>query len=219
MLRKSRLSILLVLTLLGSVIVPVKVEAAKPFTQFRFGTLNPKDATSGLMLGVRVGRDFDNQILVGFSADLFWKTYTEESVIADSVTAGGTVYSTVQREVDYKTLILPLMLTIDVQIPVQNSPIKPYFGGGIGYQLLFNKEDNFVDKISDSRFYSGFGYQFEIGAEYQMSPHTGFTLEGFYNGCKTKRDGDGESGLPTWEEVDISGFGFRVGLVLRGWGF
>ena len=216
---KGVVTISLALLILGAAAIPAYTQGAKPFTQFRFGTLNPKDAKSGLILGVRVGRDFDNMILVGFSADLFWKKYTEESEIADSVTSGGTVITTVQRDVDYTTLILPLMFTADVKIPIENSPIRPYFGGGIGYQLLFNKEENFEQDISDSRFYSGFGYQLQVGAEYEMSPHTGFYLEGFYNGCKAKRGEDSAAGLPTWEEVDISGFGFRIGLTLIGWGF
>ncbi len=215
---KLRLFILLIVVMLGNVALIAHAQA-KPFTQFRFGTLNPKDAKSGLILGVRTGRDFDNMIMVGFSADLFWKTYTEESEIDTGTTPGGTTITIVQREVEYKTLLLPLMFTADVKIPVENSPIRPYFGGGIGYQLLFNKEENFVDDVSDSRFYSGFGWMFELGAEYVMSPHTAFYLEGFYNGCKVKRDSDSEAGLPTWEEVDVSGLGFRVGLSLLGWGF
>jgi len=209
--------ILLALVVIGAAVVPAFGQA-KPFTQIRFGTLDPKDAKSGLMLGVRTGRDFDNMILVGFSADLFWRSYTQESAIADSVTPGGTVYSTVQLSVDYKTLILPLMFTADVKIPVENSPIRPYFGGGIGYELLFNRENNFEEGISDSRFYSGFGYQFQVGAEYEMSPNAGFYLEGFYNGCKAKRGASTATGLPTFEEVDISGLGFRVGVTLKGWG-
>ena len=216
--RKQWLSILLIVMIMGSVALTAHAQA-KPFTQFRFGTLNPKDAQSGLILGIRTGRDFDNMIMVGFSADLFWKTYTEESEIADSVTSGGVTVTTVQRDVEYKTLLLPLMFTADVKIPVENSPIRPYFGGGIGYQLLFNKEENFEDNVSDSRFYSGFGWMFELGAEYVMSPHTAFYLEGFYNGCKVKRSSDSAAGLPTWEEVDMSGLGFRVGLSLLGWGF
>jgi outer membrane protein W len=204
--------------ILGSAAMTAHAQA-KPFTQFRFGTLNPKDAQSGLILGVRTGRDFDNMIMVGLSADLFWKTYTEESEIADSVSSGGVTVTTVQRDVEYKTLLLPLMFTADVKIPVQNSPVRPYLGGGIGYQLLFNKEENFEDDISESRFYSGFGYMFELGAEYVMSPHTAIYLEGFYNGCKAKRSEDSAAGLPTWEEVDMSGLGFRIGLSLIGWGF
>jgi len=216
---ESRKMVVIVLALLvmGAAVVPAFGQA-KPFTQIRFGTFDPKDAKSGLILGMRTGRDFDNMILVGFSADLFWKSYTEDSPIGTGTTPGGTQVTTLQQAVDYKTLILPLMFTADVKIPVQNSPIRPYFGGGIGYQLLFNKENNFVDNVSDSRFYSGFGYQFDVGAEYEMSPNAGFYLEGFYNGCKAKRSGGTAAGLPTWEEVDISGLGFRVGVTLKGWG-
>jgi opacity protein-like surface antigen len=213
-----KLAILILALLVMSAEVVPAFGQAKPFTQIRFGTLNPKDAKSGVILGVRTGRDFDNMVLVGFSADLFWKSYTEESTIADSVTPGGVIYSTVQTSVDYKTLILPLMFTADVRIPVENAPIKPYIGGGIGYQLLFNKEDNFDLGISDSRFYHGFGYQLQVGAEYRMSPNAGFYLEAFYNGCKAKRSSSSTTGLPTFEEVDISGIGFRVGVTLTGWG-
>ncbi len=216
--KQLKLTVLLIVVILGSVALTAHAQA-KPFTQFRFGTLNPKDAQSGLILGVRSGRDFDNMVTVGFSADLFWKTYTEESEIADSVTSGGVTVTTVSRDVEYKTLLLPLMFTADIKIPLENSPIRPYFGGGIGYQLLFNKEENFEDDVSDSRLYGGFGWMFELGAEYAMSPHTAFYFEGFYNGCKVKRNSDSATGLPTWEEVDVSGLGFRVGLSLLGWGF
>jgi hypothetical protein len=209
--------LILALFVMSAAVVPAFGQAA-PFTQIRFGTLNPKDAKSGVILGVRTGRDFDNVVLVGFSADLFWKSYTKKSDVADSISAGGLVSHEKRVLVDYKTLILPLMFTADVRIPVENVPIKPYFGGGIGYQLLFNKEDNFDEGKSSSRFYSGFGYQFQVGAEYRMSPHAGFYLEAFYNGCKAKRSSGTTTGLPTFEEVDISGVGFRVGLTLTGWG-
>lgn len=213
-----KLAIFILAFLVMSAAVAPAFGQAKPFTQIRFGTLNPKDAKSGVILGFRTGRDFDNVVLLGFSADLFWKSYTKESAVSADTTIGGVHYTTLQRSVDYKTLILPLMITADVRIPVENAPIKPYFGGGIGYQLLFNKEDNFEEGISDSRFYSGFGYQFQVGVEYKMSPHAGFYLEAFYNGCKAKRSSSSDTGLPTFEEVDISGIGFRVGLTLTGWG-
>jgi opacity protein-like surface antigen len=218
MVSKRWVSIILAVVLLSTSVTPVLAQGAKPFTQFRFGTLNPNDTDAGLMLGVRTGRDFDQQVLVGFSADLFWRKYTRESSVSSDTTIGGVHYSTLQRSVDYTTLILPLMITIDVQIPVQNSPVKPYIGGGIGYELVFNKENNYDEGISDSRFYSGFGYQIEVGALYKMSPSVDFTLEGFYNGCKAKRGAGTDMGLPTWEEVDVSGMGGRIGVVLRGWG-
>jgi len=41
-----------------------------------------------------------------------------------------------------------------------------------------------------------------------------------YNGSKVKRnEKTNEDGLPSWEELDISGFGIRAGVSIVGFGW
>ena len=45
-------------------------------------------------------------------------------------------------------------------------------------------------------------------------------VDGMYNSSKVKRnEGTTEAGLPTWEELDLSGLGVRVGVSIVGFGW
>ena len=61
----------------------------------------------------------------------------------------------------------------------------------------------------------GFGWMARAGVEYALGSRSSITLEGFYNGCKVKSDRKKIAGIPSWQEVDLSGFGFKAGLRLE----
>jgi hypothetical protein len=184
-------------------------------TTFRFGQLNPKDAKSGLMLGFNHGVLVDERVDVGFSTDIFWKSYTKETLI-DATTLGTSVTeSTYMREIDFKTILLPIMATVNVRIPMEDySPVFFILGGGIGWEFLFNQEKNYTEDKEDKRFYNGFGYMLNAGVLYQIGSRSAILAELGYNGSKVSRSKDTVAGLPVWNEVNVSGFMFRVGLRL-----
>ena len=184
-------------------------------TTIRFGQLNPKDAKSGLIAGLNYGVLVDERVDVGFSADIFWKNYTKETRI-DATTLGNSVTeSTYMREIDFKTILLPVMATVNVRIPIEEySPLFFIVGGGIGWEFLFNQEKNYTENKEDKRFYNGFGYMLNAGILYQIGSRSSILAELGYNGSKVSRAKDTVAGLPVWNEVNVSGFMFRVGLRL-----
>ena len=184
-------------------------------TTFRFGQLNPKDAKSGLMIGFNHGVSVDERVDVGFSTDLFWKNYTKETLI-DATTLGSSVTeSTYMREIDFKTILLPVMATANVRIPLEEySPVFFILGGSIGWEFLFNQEKNYTEDEEDKRFYNGFGYMLNAGVLYQIGSRSAILAELGYNGSKVSRAKDTAAGLPVWNEVNVSGFMLRVGLRL-----
>jgi hypothetical protein len=50
------------------------------------------------------------------------------------------------------------------------------------------------------------------GIEYKLGSRSSIIGEGFYNSCKAKGDRKKINGMPSWQEVDLSGFGFKVGV-------
>jgi hypothetical protein len=78
--------------------------------------------------------------------------------------------------------------------------------------LLFDKYSNYRTGEKDSPKFSGFGWMARAGIEYKLGSRSSIIGEGFYNSCKAKGDRKKISGMPSWQEVDLSGFGFKVGV-------
>jgi len=183
-------------------------------TTFKVGYYNPKNAKSGILFGLNLGGSVDETVDIGFGVDLFHKSYQQESVIAESVSAGGVIEEQKQLNLDFSTTAIPLMGTINVKLGA-NMPFAYFIAGGLGYALLWNKENNYADDISEKRFYHGFTWQVGGGAMYQLGSRSYLIGEVLYNDSHLKRDkGKTENGLPVWTEVDMSGFSFRLGVRL-----
>jgi len=208
-------SILLVSCLLFS-IIPMNLSAQKlSATSLKLGFFNPKDATSGLIFGINHGYIIDETIDVGFSVDFFRKSYKKDTEIAKTVKAQDITEVTKQRDMEFTTFILPLMATANIRIPVSRiSPIFMVVNGGLGWEMMFNTEHNYIQDKKESRFYHGFGYTVNIGIMYQIGSRSAILGELGYNGCKVSRNYDVEEGTPIWDEVNISGLIFKVGLRL-----
>ncbi|MBN2088646.1 hypothetical protein JW964_03490 [candidate division KSB1 bacterium] len=182
----------------------------------KIGTLNPKDAKSGFILGFNHGMVIDERVDVGFSADLFRKTYKKDVQIASQEYAQGINEKTYQREMEFTTMVIPLMATIDLKMPLSNYRPSPflYIHGGLGWEMMFNSEKNYVDNTKESRFYSGFGYMVGAGLLYELGSRSAIIAELGYNGCRVSRDQKKVEGLPVWDEVNISGLMLRIGIRL-----
>lgn len=183
-------------------------------TTFKLGYFDPKDAKSGFLFGVNFGSAVDENVDIGIGIDFFHRNYTEEKKVAESVSPGGVVEKTIQKELEFTTTILPIMGTITVKISPEY-PLSYYIGGGLGYELLFNKERNYREGISESRFYHGFSWLVNGGVLYRIGSRSAFLGEIFYNGATVHR-GKGKTieGLPIWDEVNLSGLGVRFGIRL-----
>jgi hypothetical protein len=101
-----------------------------------------------------------------------------------------------------------------VHFPFQ-PPLGFYFGGSLAYELLFDKYTNYRTGEKDNPNFRGFGWMARAGLEYKLGSRSSLTVEGFYNSCKVKSDRKKISGIPSWKEVDLSGFGIKGGLRLE----
>jgi hypothetical protein len=188
---------------------------AQSFLTLKFGTLNPKDTKSGMIFGILSGRQIDERMDFGLSADLFVRKFTQESTVEEETT-GQTEPTIVRREIDYAVWGLPIMAQLNVHL-VPGAIVEPYIGIAGGYELLFSRERNYETDEKDSRFYHGFGWQFLIGGAYSLGMRSSIGAELFYNGATVKRrSGSDAAGFPLHEELDFSGLGVRIALRLGG---
>lgn len=181
----------------------------------KFGTMKPKGTKSGMIFGIFTGRQVDERMDFGLSADLFVRKFTQESTIKEGE-AGQINPTFVRREIDYSIWALPIMAQLNVHL-LPNVIVEPYLGIAGGYELLFSRERNYETDEKDSRFYHGFGWQVIAGAAYPLGMRSAIGVEVFYNGSIVKRrSGSDDAGFPLHEELNFSGLGARITVRLGG---
>ncbi len=198
----------------GALLVSAQALAAsgKSFT-IRGSYFAPEGADAGFSLGGSIGTQFDEVVELGVGTDVFWRNYRKTSVVAQTI-SGGIVTSTTTTLVEYNTVIVPIMLELMIKFPI--IPKFSVFGhGGLGYEFLFNKERNYLSGVSDNRFYSGFTWLVGTGVMFKLGDDSAIFAEGFYDHGKPKHNLKNPIlNLPAFEEVDLSGFGGRIGISL-----
>jgi hypothetical protein len=109
---------------------------------------------------------------------------------------------------------MPVMLELVIKVPIiWKSSVFAH--GGIGYEVLFSKEQNFSDNVSDRRLYGGFAWMLGTGVRFELGDNSALFAEGFYHNANVKRARkDIKEALPVFEQVDLSGLGVRVGIAL-----
>jgi hypothetical protein len=183
--------------------------------EIRGGYLNPKDTNAGLIFGGSYGISIDERVDLSLGLSYFHKNYTKLSHVADTNYVSGVTETTVVKELEYNTTILPITGNVNIRIPFQ-PPVYWYAGGSVTYQFLFNTEKNFEEGVSEKRTYRGWGWMARAGIEYTIGSRSSLILEAFYNFGKVKRNVERTiRGLPVWDEVNLSGLGFRAGLRLE----
>ena len=183
--------------------------------ELRGGYLDPKDTKSGLIFGGSYGIAVDERVDISLGFDVFHRNYTEDTAVADTNYISGVNETTVMRELEYNTTLLPIHADVTVRFPFE-PPLYWFFSGGITYRFLFNKELNYQEDVSEKRTYQGLGWRLRAGIEYTIGSRSSIILGAMYNIGRVKRNSsETPAGLPVWSEVDISGFGFFGGLRLE----
>ena len=180
---------------------------------FRVGYISPENAEPGVAIGGSFGSSFNDIVSLGLGTDVYWRNFTRDTQVAESVVNGVTV-STVQREVQYSTLILPIMAELNLKIPIVWN-FSLFGDGGIGFDFLRTKVQNYQDNVSEIKWYAGFAWLAGGGVMYKIGNDTDLYFEAFYKHSNVRRGlDDATEYLPTFEEVDLSGFGLRLGIAL-----
>ena len=187
------------------------------FLEFKFGKLDPEDTGAGNVYGISAGQRIDSHLWWGAAVDYFSSTYRVETIIADSV-VGGIRFREVQRELEFDTRILKLFGQISYSRRFRDSrsyksPFMYRASGSLGWELIWNHEENFVEGISRQRFFHGLGWQLSGGLGLQVSERGIVFADIYYNNSTASRNEDrDEQGLPVWEQIDVSGIGFKAGI-------
>ena len=195
--------------------------AQTPYTEFKVGYFDPEAAKPGYIFGINMGRMIDESLSWSFELNYFQKTYNKITKVEDIQHPGGEEPDVKQLELSYKTIIIPIFLKLNYEHPLgRKSPFYARGSAGIGWEMVWNKEDNYITKVHQTRFYHGFGWQGNLGIGLEISSTANLFADVMYNNSKPKRnESKNEDGLPTWEELDISGFGIRVGVSIVGFGW
>ncbi len=177
-------------------------------TTLKAGYFNPKASKSGFIFGGAYSWAVDQNVDIGIAADYFRRNHSEDSTIVQGDETLRIKY------VDLTTNIVPIYGLINIKFPA--GPGMDYFiGGGIGYEMLFRKEQTYGPNSSkNSRQYSGFKWLISAGLMYRLGYRSSFIAEAFYDGTTVSREKKNEpTGIARYE-VDLSGFGIRAGIRL-----
>jgi hypothetical protein len=177
------------------------------------GYFSPKDTKHGMLFGATLGKAFDESVDIALGLDVFHTSYTDEAEVAKTVENGITMTKTV-TSVEYSRTILPITLNVNVKVPAGR-----YFGyhfqGGLNYDLLFSKEKNYKQNVTENRSFGGLGWHGAAGIYYLIGSHSTLIANLFYDNCTVKHSLDESiEGLPVTEKVNLSGLGFKIGVVL-----
>jgi hypothetical protein len=179
------------------------------------GYLNPKDTDSGMAFGAMLITSFDEAVDFGFGFDVFQKSYSDQTHVAEIV-SGDTYVTTQKTLVDYTRTAIPLYLSLKFKIPMVRSRNYGYFlRANLSYQFLISKEKNYEMDISETRKYKGLGWQAGAGLFYRIGSRSTLFGEGILNNCVVSRDvSNPKESLPVTERVNLSGLGLRFGVEL-----
>jgi hypothetical protein len=182
----------------------------------RLGYLDPKGAKAGFVLGMDLTTQVDESVELGVTISGFRRSYQQVTSVAQQVSAGGLVEQQVQKELEFTTFFVPIMGEAIVHFGQEDFHL--FANAGLGYEMLWNKENNFIDNKQERRYYGGFAWLAGGGFQYRLGSRSAFIGEVFYHNAKVKRgQNKNTQGLPVWSQVNLSGLGFRGGLRFGLW--
>ena len=195
----------------------VDFASAQSSETLKIGGFYPEESLdNGIIFGLHLKRPVDERMDFGFSAEYFGVKSTDSTEIQkNDFTAGN-------EELEESYIMVPIFLTLDYRLII-DFPFTPFVGGGAGYILLWDKYDNYYHDSSIEEdytdLYHGFGWEAYGGIMMNISTKSVLVGEAFYTSgkpsCKEKDDEDA-IGRPTRTELDISGWGFRIGIRFKG---
>ena len=190
------------------------------YTEFKLGQLDPGDTGSGYTGGLSMGRRIDNRLWWGFEGLYFKSSYTQTTTVPDTI-LNGAVVSTKQVELDYSTTMLAFYINLSYERRFNQTSVFYYrASAGLGWEFIWHKENNYVDNVSRSRSFNTPGLYLTTGLGLGIS-QTGLIFADLVYNVGTAKTGTEatQGGLPTYDEISMTGFGFRVGINIWNLGF
>ncbi len=175
------------------------------------GYMTPEDTKAGAIFGIHYGVSADERVDLSIGLSCFHKGYSKTTEVATNTGGSGIDVTTEKKLLEYSTTMIPLMVNVTVHFPFH--PSWGFLAGGsLGYEFLFDTYTNHETQVSEKIRFKGFGWMARAGSEWAIGSRSFFNLEAFYNCCKVKGNKKTAAGIPTWNEVDVSGIGFRAGV-------
>ena len=181
----------------------------------RVSYFDPESTAAGFTFGGSAGAVFDDIVTLGVGTDVYFRNFTQDSKVATQEYIDGSSSTLNVTEIQYTTLIVPLMAELTVRIPIVWK-LSVFGHGGLGFDVMWAKEENYVEGLTDNRWYAGFAWMGGAGLSIKLGTDTSLYAEGFYKHSKVKRNRDDlTENMPVFEEVDLSGLGVRLGVALE----
>ncbi len=191
------------------------------YTEIKVGRQDPAATKPGYLFGIMMGRSVDESFSWGLEVNYFQRSYQRTTTVATVVTDDGNVINQINKELDFRTIIIPFLLKINYEHPlVPRSILYLRASAGMGWEFVWNSERNYLTGNNQTRFFNGFGWQGSLGLGMAVSSSGNLFIDLFYNNARpTRGNTRNEAGLPTWQEMDLRGFGVKVGLSFVGFGW
>ncbi len=183
------------------------------FVHLKLGTFDPEGPQNGgTFFGLVTGVEFQNRVTVGFDLDVYRRSHTRETVIAEAVDPLGNVITTTAMSLETASTLVPLGVSLGVRLPGSRT-LTPYVGVAAAYEILVNEVHNYELGVEATNVYGGPGWQVFGGLLVPITREVRVIGELAYNDALVRRDIERyEFGLPVSERIDVSGFGARVGV-------
>ncbi len=176
------------------------------------GYRNPKATQPGFLIGGIYGVAADEAVDLGVGFDFFRRKYTKETEVASQDFPSGVHETTVQRELEYTTTILPIYGFLTIKMPINYSS-SVYLEGTLGYTFLFSNERNYEEQVEAKRTYHGMAWRMGGGLMHRIGSRSALKIGVFYHSAEVSREKkESRRGLPVWKSVDLSGIGVRIGV-------
>jgi hypothetical protein len=197
--------------LAGIILLSNVLLAQTNFTDIQGGILMPSGAKDGFIGGIAMGRMVDQNIGYGFEVNYYYKSFTQETQVLQE-DQGQVNPVEVTTLIDNSTRLLPVYFRL-----TYNTAISPKFDlrvvGALGYEFMWNSEENNVTNVDETRFYSGFGWYIGGGFAFPISDAADLMAEAAYHSSYPSRsEGENADGLPVRTEIDMSGLMLRLGI-------
>ena len=112
-----------------------------------------------------------------------------------------------------RTWVLPPTLTVQYH-PMPHDKFSPYIGAGVNYSIFYGEDSAKANGITDLDVKGGFGYAFQVGADYWIDEHWGVNVDV----KKLMLNVDAKmnvGGTPVTADVDLDPWVFGAGVSYR----
>lgn len=185
------------------------------FMEFKFGQLDPEDAATGNLFGAAFGQSIDDRLGWGVELNIYKSTFRKQTTVADFDTAG-IQFRERTIELEFSTTIVPVFLMLNYELPLGGKRTDTFrfrASAGIGWEFIWNFENNFLEDVERRRFFNGLGWHLSGGMGIRISRMGVLFFDIVYNDAQVTRNRDRtEDGLPIFQVMDVTGFGFVVGI-------